>query len=80
MPAKVSRPMVCAFCGGERDGAPTAGAYLEVEVTNPTATGGQRQLLGAHEQCLAEALAPGFCIEVDLLVDPPSATGAPTAS
>lgn len=65
MPRKVSRDMQCAFCGAEAG----AGPYLEVEVTLPDVSGPQRQLLGAHAGCLAQALASGFEIELDLLED-----------
>ena len=65
MPRKVRRDMQCAFCvGGGR------GPYLELEVTLPDVVGWQRQLLGAHADCLSNAMVDGNDIELDLLADP----------
>jgi len=66
MPRKVSRNMRCAFCRGDVE----TGAYLEVEVTLPGAVGPQRQLFGAHADCMSRAMADGYNVEVDLLEDP----------
>ena len=65
VPRKVSRRMLCAFCGLGNESA----LYLEVEVTVPEALGPQSQLLGVHLSCLNSALAEGFEVEHDLLVD-----------
>ena len=64
MPRKVSKDMMCGFCGGDRDSQ-----YVEIEVTLPDAIGPQRQLLGAHADCVTEAMSPGFSVEIDLLAD-----------
>ncbi|MEL6982924.1 MAG: hypothetical protein AAFO29_10920 [Actinomycetota bacterium] len=56
--------MTCAFCGNRRDGV-----YLELEVTRPDAVGPQRQLFGAHSECLNDAMADGISVELDLLSD-----------
>ena len=68
MPRKVSKDMKCAFCDNRRDGV-----YLELEVTRPDAEGPQRQLFGAPSECLNDAMADGFSVELDLLTGPDEA-------
>lgn len=69
MPRKVSKNMKCAFCDNRKDGV-----YLELEVTLPEALGPQRQLFGAHSECLNDAMTGGFSVELDLITDDDEAT------
>lgn len=65
MPNKARYVMKCAFCGGSRSGD----AELEVVVTMRDIVGSQRQIFGAHQSCMSNAMAPRFSIEADLLRD-----------
>ena len=56
--------MICAFCAGAR-----TGSYIEFEVTVPDAEGRQRQLFGAHAQCMTDAMSEGFEVDLELLID-----------
>ena len=67
MPRKVSRRMLCAFCGrGTEDASGTI--YLEMELTNPDNPGSERQLFGAHSSCLANVMTNGFEVDTEHLM------------
>lgn len=71
MPNKAGVAMKCAFCDGTRLGKSDA----ELQVTLREASGPQRQFFGVHVDCMNEAMADGYNIEVDALKDADESRG-----